>query len=103
MHLHVHADVVRQSAHEEFRLLAGGDFPGVSQDRLKTACELLHRGVEGQPAQLYQASAANGWSEAKATQVLEPIPWRLALVLLEGIVPRLGIAREVIGRHPGSL
>ena len=45
-HRHVHPNMFREAAHEEFRLLARGDIPGVRKDRLEAVRELLDGRVE---------------------------------------------------------
>ena len=71
--------------------------------RLEPVGELLDGRVPRQAPQLRRSGAANRRTEALTAQVDEALPRRHALVLLEGVVPRLSQPAEVIGRHPCSV
>ena len=55
--LDVHADVVREAADEQLRLLRGGEVPRMAQDGVEALGVILHRGDEGQACQLGEARA----------------------------------------------
>jgi hypothetical protein len=62
----------------------------MTRHRLETISELLHDGDEGQPAKLRETAPTYRRAKAKAAELLKTIPRRHPLVLLEGVVPRLG-------------
>jgi hypothetical protein len=44
------------------------------------------------------------WTEAKEAELAKAIPWgHAALVLLEGVIPRLGGAPEMVGGEPSAV
>ena len=73
------------------------------KDRLEPVCKLLDRGVERQAVQLSQPGAIDGWPKTAANQLLKALPGGLAFIQQKGVVPCLGVAGEVIRRHPHAL
>jgi hypothetical protein len=103
-HLHVDADVVGQAADEELGALASRDARRMACQRLKAVGEILHRGGEGEATELGQPAPAYRGYEPEEAKVVEALPWRHpALVLLEGVVPCLGGAVEVVGGDPRAV
>lgn len=51
---------------------------------------ILDGNSEGQAYQLSKPIGAYGWTEAEAAEFQEALPGRHALILFQGIVPRLG-------------
>jgi hypothetical protein len=51
---------------------------------------------ELEPSELRQARATHEWTKLEMAQLLEPIPVRHPLVLLDGKIPRLGRSSEVV-------
>ena len=96
VHLHLHPYVVGEAADEEFRPLNRGDVVDVTRKRLEALGELLHRGLKGKPTQLRKSAALYWRPETQVAEFSEPFPRRHALVLLEGVVPRLGRAPQVV-------
>lgn len=96
VHLHLHPYVVGKAADEEFRPLNRGYTVDVTRKRLEALGELLHRGLKGKPTQLRKSAALYWRPETQVAEFPEPFPRRHALVLLEGVVPRLGRAPQVV-------
>jgi hypothetical protein len=72
----------------------------VAQDDVEAVRIVLDGGVELDAAELSQARAAHRGAKLKVAHLLEALPRRLALVLHEGEVPRLGCPAKVVGRQP---
>ena len=71
---------------------------------LKAVGVVLHRGCERQAAEGRQSAPADRRPEPEKTELPEALPWwHAALVLLEGVVPGLRRASEMIGREPGTI
>ena len=102
-HLHIHPNVLGKAPDEEIGLLFGRDATCMAGHRLKAVGELLDSRLEWQAPQLRQPSTANWRSEALAAQLDEALPRRHALILLEGVVPGLRQAPEVVRRNPRSV
>jgi hypothetical protein len=64
--------------------------PRVAEDHVEAVRVVLDSGVELDAAQLGQVGAAHWWPKLKVAQLFEMLPQRLALILHEGEVPRLG-------------
>ena len=96
-HLHVDANVVRQAADEQLGTLASRDAGRVARQGLEAVREVLHRGGEGKAAELGQPAPAYRGPEPEEAEVAESLPrGHPALVLLEGVVPCLGVSAEVL-------
>jgi hypothetical protein len=91
--LHVHPNVLWEASHEQFRLLRVEQVAGVTQDRIEAICIFLDRRQEGKPGELGQSGATNRRPKAK---VAKAIPGWHTLILLEGVVPYLRRASEMI-------
>jgi hypothetical protein len=72
----------------------------VAEDRVEAVRVVLDGGVELDASQLSQAGAAHWRPKLEVAQLFETLPRRLALVLHEGEVPRLGRPMQVVGRQP---
>jgi hypothetical protein len=72
----------------------------VAQNCVEAVRVVLDGGVELDTTELSQAGAAHRRPKLKVAQLLEALPRRLALVLHEGEVSRLGRPTQVVGRQP---
>jgi hypothetical protein len=85
--------VVGQAADEELGALASRDARCMARQRLEAVGKILHRGGEGEVTELGQPALAYRGSEPEEAKIAEALPRRHpALVLLEGVVSRLGSA-----------
>ena len=86
--------------HEELRLLVSVKIAlGVENDA-EPFREVLQRGAEHKPTEFRKSRILDRRFELQMTEFLEALPRRHPGVLLEGVVPRLRRAPEVIGREP---
>jgi hypothetical protein len=95
--------VVRKASHEQLCLLDGVEVPRMAQHRVEAVGVVLDGGGELEPSQLRQTRAANCWPELEMAELLEALPGRHPLVLLDGEVPCLGRTRQVVRRQPRSV
>jgi hypothetical protein len=72
----------------------------MAQNHVEVVCVVLDGGVELDAAKLSQAGAAHQRPKLKVAQLLEALPRRTTLILLQGEVPGLGGSPEVVGRQP---
>ena len=88
--LHVHADMIRQTADEELSPLTSRNAGGVARQCLEAVDEVLHCGEEQKGPKLRQTAPVYRRNKAQEAQIAETLPWwHAALVLLEGVIPRL--------------
>jgi hypothetical protein len=103
-HLDVDAYVVGEAADEELGTLASRDARRMASQHLEAVGKVLHRGGEGEMTELGQAAPMYGGAEPEEAQVAKVLPRRHpALVLLEGVVPRLCGTTEVVGGDPRAV
>jgi hypothetical protein len=72
----------------------------MAQNCVEAVRVVLDGGVDLDTTELSKAGAAYRWPKPKVAQLLEALPWRLALILHEGEVPCLGRPTQVVGRQP---
>jgi hypothetical protein len=68
----------------------------MTQHRIEAVGVVLDRRQERQPGELGQAGATNRWREAEVAELLEVVPGGHALILLEGVVPSLCYAGQMV-------
>ena len=73
------------------------------EPRLEQLQVSLDGGGERQSDQVRQVIRADRWSKSLVTETLELIPRRLASVALQGDVPLLSRAAQVVGSEPDTI
>jgi hypothetical protein len=68
----------------------------MAQHRVEVVGIVLDGRRELEPSKLRQARATHGWTKLEMAQLLEPIPVRHPLVLLDSEIPSLGRPSEVV-------
>jgi cob(I)alamin adenosyltransferase len=86
--------VVREAPHEELDLLKIVEVERMAQEGIEPLSEVLHRGSEREPAKLRQTRVVYRRAKLEMAQLLETLPRRHPLALLEGVVPSLGRPRR---------
>jgi hypothetical protein len=100
---HISPDVVGEAADEEFGLLLRVELPRVAEHSVEAVDVVLYRRGEGQASKLGQAGAVNRRPKPKGTDLLEAFPRWHAIVLLQGIIPSLRSALQVIQSGPSAV
>jgi hypothetical protein len=100
---HISPDVVGEAADEEFSLLLRVELTHVAEHSVVAVGVVLYRRGEGQAGKFGQAGAPNRRPEPKGTDLLEASPRWHALVLLQGVIPSLRSALQVIRSEPSAV
>lgn len=101
--LYIHADMVGKASHKQLHLPDRVEIAHMAQHRVEAINVVLDRGRELKAAQLGKAGALDSRTEPLVAQLLQAIPWQHPLVLLEGVIPRLRRAHQVVRRQPGAI